>query len=158
MNLLVIVMIILVKNCLESLSSNKVLRTTFGGYYECINVSIEGIGRFIRKVYKKHYWKFKFLPPQVSEATYTPGFCWKDQIILATGRGHFGRFLGFSDFSKGSPLWNEENKSCLNDIKFCEVSGNPKTSKFWKLQLSISCGTQKSAKMPRPVAKMIWSF
>ena len=25
----------------------------------------------------------------------------KDQIILATGRGHFGRFLGFSDFSKG---------------------------------------------------------
>ena len=28
----------------------------------------------------------------------------KDQIILATGRGHFGRFLGFSDFSKGSPL------------------------------------------------------
>ena len=28
----------------------------------------------------------------------------KDQIILATGRGHFGRFLGVSDFSKGSPL------------------------------------------------------
>ena len=23
---------------------------------------------------------------------------WKDQIILATGRGHFGRFLVFSDF------------------------------------------------------------
>ena len=41
---------------------------------------------------------------------------------------------------------------------FKEVWGNPKTSKFWKLQLFISCGTQKSAKIPRPGAKMIWSF
>ena len=29
---------------------------------------------------------------------------------------------------------------------------------FLKFQLSISCGTQKSAKIPHPVAKMIWSF
>ena len=28
---------------------------------------------------------------------------WKNQIILAPGWGHFGRFLGFSDFYKGSP-------------------------------------------------------
>ena len=76
----------------------------------------------------------------------------KDKIILATHRGHFGRFLGFSDFSK------DENKSCLNDIKFWEVSRNPKTSKFWKLKLSILCGTQKSAKITLPVTKMIWSF
>ena len=60
-------------------------------------------------------------------------FLGKDQIILVPGRGHFGRFLKFSDFS----LWNNKNKSCLNDMKFWEVSGNPKTSKFWKLQLSI---------------------
>ena len=33
-----------------------------------------------------------------------------------------------------------------------------KSSLCWKFQLSISCVTQKSAKMPRPVAKMIWSF
>ena len=80
----------------------------------------------------------------------------KDQIILATGRGNFGRFLGVLDFFKGSPLWNNENKSCLNDIKFWDVSGNLKTSKFWKLQLSISCGTQKSAKMPQSGATR-WS-
>ena len=59
---------------------------------------------------------------------------------------HFGRFLKFSDFSKGSPLWNNDNKSSLNVIKFWEVSGNQKTNKFWKLQLSISCRTQKSAR------------
>ena len=62
------------------------------------------------------------------------------------------------DFFKRSPLWNNENKSCLNDIKFWEVSGNLKTNQFWKLQLSISCGTQKSAKIPRHVAKMIRPF
>ena len=44
------------------------------------------------------------------------------RFILATGRGHFGRSLGFSDFSKGSPLWNDENKSCLNDFeRFQEI-------------------------------------
>ena len=69
------------------------------------------------------------------------------QIILVPGLGHFDRFLGFSNWS---PLWNNENKT--------KFSGNPKTSKFWKLQLSISCGTQKSAKIPRHVAKMIRPF
>ena len=72
----------------------------------------------------------------------------KDQIILATGRGHFGRFLGFSDFSLGSTPMKQKSKSCLNDIKFWEVSGIPKTSRFWKSQLSTSSGTQKSAKIP----------
>ena len=47
--------------------------------------------------------------------------------------------LGFLDFSV-FPLWKYENKSCLNELKFWEASGNPKPSKFWKLQLSISCG------------------
>ena len=65
---------------------------------------------------------------------------------------------GILNFSLWSPLWNNENKSCLNDIKFWEVSQNLKTSRFWKLQLSMSCGTQKSAKIPLPGAKMIWSF
>ena len=77
------------------------------------------------------------------------------------GPDHLGRFLVFSDFSKESLLWNKENKSVLKYLKFWEVSGDEKTSKFWKLQLSISCGpcgTQKYAKIPRPGAKMIWSF
>ena len=38
------------KNCLESLSSNKVLRTTFGEYYEFSQLN-KGIGR---STYKKH--------------------------------------------------------------------------------------------------------
>ena len=43
---------------------------------------------------------------------------------------------GFLDFFKGSPLWKYENKSCLNELKFWEVSQNRKPSKFWKFQLS----------------------
>ena len=38
------------------------------------------------------------------------------------------------------------------------ISENHKSSMWWKLQLSISFGTQKSAKMPQTMAKMIWSF
>ena len=56
------------------------------------------------------------------------------------------------------PLWNNENKSCLYELKFWEASENHKSSICWKFQLSISCGIQKSAKFPLPVAKMIWSF
>ena len=62
------------------------------------------------------------------------------------------RFLGFSDFSLWSPTWNNENKSCLNDIKFWEVSGNSKTSKY----RNISWGTQKSAKTPHPGQYWSW--
>ena len=64
----------------------------------------------------------------------------------------------FLNFSLWSPLWNNENKSCLNELKFWEASENHKSSICWKFQLSILCGTQKSAKIPQPVAKMIWSF
>ena len=64
----------------------------------------------------------------------------------------------FLNFSLWSPLWNNENKSCLNELKFWEASENHKSSICWKFQLSISCRTQKSAKIPLPVAKMIWSF
>ena len=48
-------------------------------------------------------------------------------------------------------LFSRKNKSCLNYIKFWEVSWNPKRSRFWKLQLSMSCGTQKYAKIPLPM-------
>ena len=46
-------------------------------YYELLlvdimNLLIKGIEWFIRKAYKKHYWKIKFLLLQLSEATYTP--------------------------------------------------------------------------------------
>ena len=64
----------------------------------------------------------------------------------------------FLMFSLWSPLWNNENKSCLNELKFWEASENHKSSICWKFQLSISCGTQKSAKMPQTRAKMNWSF
>ena len=37
----------------------------------------------------------------------------KDHIILALGWSHFGRFLGFSFFSKGSPLRNNVNNKLL---------------------------------------------
>ena len=67
-------------------------------------------------------------------------------------------FIVFLIFSLWSPLWNNRNKSCLNELKFWEASENHKSSICWKCQLSISCGTQKSAKIPLPVAKIIWSF
>ena len=41
--------------------------------------------------------------------------------------GNFGRFWVFGFFQR-SPLWNNENKCCLNYIKFWEVLGNPKTT------------------------------
>ena len=52
------------------------------------------------------------------------------------------------NFFLWSPPWNNENKSCLNELKFWEASENHKLSICWKFQLSISCGTQKSAKIP----------
>ena len=55
----------------------------------------------------------------------------------------------FFNFSLWSPIWNNENKSCLNELKFWEASENHKSSLCWKFQLSISCGTKKSAKMPQ---------
>ena len=50
------------------------------------------------------------------------------------------------NFSLWSPLWNNENKSCLNELKFWEAPEIYKSSICWKFQLFISCGTQKSAK------------
>ena len=60
-------------------------------------------------------------------------------------------FLNFS-------LWSPLNKSCLNELKFWEASENHKSSICWKFQLSISCGTQKSAKIPLPVVLSCPSF
>ena len=34
----------------------------------------------------------------------------------------------FAAFFLWSPLGNYENKSCLNELKFFEISGNPKSS------------------------------
>ena len=42
----------------------------------CYLDQIKRIGRFIRKVYKKHYWTFKLLLPQLSKATYAPEYCY----------------------------------------------------------------------------------
>ena len=56
------------------------------------------------------------------------------------------RLGGILNFSLWSPLWNNENKSCLNKLKFWQASENHKSSTCWKFQLS----NQKSAKMPEP--------
>ena len=61
-------------------------------------------------------------------------------IIVGPGLIASVPFWQISGFFRFFPLVppprNIENKSCLNDIKFWEVSGNSKTSRFWKLQLS----------------------
>ena len=46
------------------------------------------------------------------------------------------------------PPWKLWKKSCLNKLKFWEASQNQKRSICWKFQISISLGTQKSAKNP----------
>ena len=56
----------------------------------------------------------------------------KSQIF----RGFTGGFFLFSFL--WSPLWNEENKNCLNKLQLCDLSGNPKSSLCWKFHMSIS--------------------
>ena len=82
----------------------------------------------------------------------------KGNRILRYGCRTFDTFLGFSDFFLWSPPWNNENKSCLNDIKFWEVSWNPKISRFWKLQLSMSSGTQKVPNARHPYLRILFPF
>ena len=50
--------------------------------------------------------------------------------------------MGFEFFPLVPPR-NNENKSCLNELKFRRASENHKTSICWKFQLSISCGNQR---------------
>ena len=57
-----------------------------------------------------------------------------------------------------SAFWKLWKKSCLNKLKFWEASRNQKRSIYRKFKLSISLGTQKSAKTPLPGAKMIRPF
>ena len=57
---------------------------------------------------------------------------------LGPGLVQFWHIFGVLDFFKVFPLWNNENKSCLNGIKFWEVSGIPKASKFWRLCVASS--------------------
>ena len=85
-------------------------------------------------------------------------FYTKGNRILRYGCRTFDTFLGFSDFFLWSPPWNNENKSCLNDIKFWEVSRKPKTSRFWKLQLSMSSGTQKVSNDRHPYLRILFPF
>ena len=47
-------------------------------------------------------------------------------------------FGNFSAFFILYILKNYEKKTCLKELKFCEVSENPKSNICWKLQLSIS--------------------
>ena len=54
-----------------------------------------------------------WLTPNFRQTHYTQ----QQTLRKAPGWGHFGIFLGFSDFSKGSPLWNKEDKSCLRETK-----------------------------------------
>ena len=42
------------------------------------------------------------------------------------------------------PPWKLWKKSCLKELKFGEVSRNPKSSICWKFQLFISLGSKKS--------------
>ena len=64
----------------------------------------------------------------------------------------------FSAFFLWSPLGNCKKKSCLNKLKFGEASRNLQRRTCWKFKLSISLGTQKSAKTPPAVGKMIRPF
>ena len=71
---------------------------------------------------------------------------------MVSGRVILADFWGLQIFPKGPSLWNNKNKSCLNDSKFWEVSENSKTSKY----RNISWGTQKSAKTPH--SGQYWSL
>ena len=56
---------------------------------------------------------------------------------------------------KSSVIWVE-----LHSRSSAEQFGGTERSvyHYWEFQLSISCGTQNSAKMPQTRSKMIWSF
>ena len=74
--------------------------------------------------------------------------CWKNNVWL---------WQFFSIFPLVPP-WKLWKKSCLNKLKFWEAPWNQKRSLCWKFKLSISLGTQKSAKTPQAVGKMIRPF
>ena len=60
-------------------------------------------------------------------------------------------FFGFWVFSLWYPLGNYEKKSCLKELKLCEVSENPKSSICWKFQknrLKIEKSVAKWAHRP----------
>ena len=94
----------------------------------------------------------------------------KDQIILPTGRGILADFWVPHDIES----WNFQNLIvfgivkplkiwyclCFDNFFFIVSKGEPKEkcSRFWKLQLSMFCGTQKCAKAPLPIGKMIRFF
>ena len=70
---------------------------------------------------------------------------------------NFSIFAIFQHFSFGPPL-ETMKKKLSKYFKFWEASRNQKRSICWKFKLSISLGTQKSAKTPPAGAKMIRPF
>ena len=66
--------------------------------------------------------------------------------------------MGFWQFFSIFPwkLWYK--KSFLKELKFCEVSRNPKFSLCWKFQLSISLGSKKSLSTIQSGLKLNKSF
>ena len=61
----------------------------------------------------------------------------------------------FTSFSQHSEdLFSMGNKSCPNELKFCEVSRNSKSNRCWKFQLSIFLSNKKVFFQKK---KKIWS-
>ena len=51
-------------------------------------------------------------------------------------------YIVFWVFFPLAPPWKLWKKNCLKELKFCEVSENPKSSICWKFQLFISLGSK----------------
>ena len=93
-------------------------------------------------------WTWNFSTPILFPCKYIGHRNWSYKLMSLI---YHYRATGFSDMD--AP-WNNENKSCLNDIKFWEASGNPKRSRFWKLQLSMSSRTQKASNVRHPYLRI----
>ena len=85
-------------------------------------------GVFCNSQQRKMGWKHYGKGNKDSEITLKgPSFPWF---------GESWHVSGFHMRWTAEPLWNNENKCCMNELKFWEVSRNPKPSKFWKFQLA----------------------
>jgi hypothetical protein len=91
----------------------------------------EGILKFLRytaEIFSK-CWIGDFLKPQKISALFNNFFYFvsnsKKQCIVLAIFQHF-------------PPWKLQNKSCIKDLKFCEVSENPKFSIFSILK-TVEC-------------------
>ena len=119
-----------------------------------------GLGRFLGSQWDRQLnfffricFFFDFVKPLKIWA-YLDNFFFKGKMLKIP----MYSYGNFSAFFLWSPLGNYEKKSCLNKLKFGEASRNKKRSICWTFKLSISLGTQKSAKTPPAVGKMIRPF